>query len=162
MPCTLDQYISALKRLEKILPVWPGLTESLIASHDYNAIMLYDCIALEFTKTSRPITRVLSAKEDHNLPQALKREGSRSNDHMRIPWDRKMPGDLEVIGGYRWMIQSYVPEWRQVGQWRCIMVDMAPCYIIHDHARNPGSVTRSSSVSACLREDGWTLKELTR
>lgn len=135
-----------------------------MASLDSNAITLYDSIAMDVTQTSRPITQVLLAKEHpHKPPQVLKREGSRSNNHMVIPWDGKMPRDLKVIGGYRWMIQTYVSEWFQVGQWRCIMVDMAPYYIIHDRARNPGFVTRSSSVSAtCLREDGWTLKELTR
>jgi hypothetical protein len=155
--------VLALKRLEKILPVWPGTAESWAVSPDHNIITILDIIAREVTRSSRPTTHLLAKKpQDHSATSwVLKHEASQSNKHMKIPWDGEMPQNLEV-NGRRWMVQHYVPEWALVGQWRCLMVNMDLFYIIHEPSQNPGLTTQSSSILAYSREDGWTLKELTR
>ncbi|OAX34182.1 hypothetical protein K503DRAFT_803796 [Rhizopogon vinicolor AM-OR11-026] len=157
--CTFPEYLLALRRLEKILPIWPGTAESRAASSDHNITTRLDAIAREVTQSHRPTTHLLEKKPpDHcTTSWILKCEASQSKNHTKILWDGGMPCNLEE-GGCRWMVQHYVPEWARVGQWRCLMVDMAPFYIIHEPSQNPGS---SSLTLPYCREDGWTLKELT-
>ncbi|KAG1890720.1 uncharacterized protein F5891DRAFT_1197804 [Suillus fuscotomentosus] len=159
--CTFEKYMWALHRLEDVLPVWPGTLECRAASHDRNAISLLDSIARDVTKSHRPTTQLINPE---SKPAAracqhvvVKREASASSQHIKYPWNEEMPADQE---GYQLLMQPYVPEWDQVGQWRCLLIDRALfCIFIH-----PGSYTLSqhhSCVSAhSLREDGWSLEEL--
>jgi hypothetical protein len=158
--CTFEKYIWALRRLEDVLPVWPGTFECRAASCDRNAISLLDSIARDVTKSHRPTT-LLITPESKSAALApcvvVKREASASSQHVEYPWNGKMPDDPE---GYQLLMQPYVPEWDQVGQWRCLLVDRALfCIFIH-----PGSymlARRPPHVSAhSLREDGWSLEEL--
>jgi hypothetical protein len=110
-----------------------------------------DAIAREVTRSHRPTTHLLEKKlaDHHTTSWILKREASRFNKHMKIP-------------GCRWMVQHYVPEWARVGQWRCLMVNKTPFYIIHEPSQEPGLTTQNSLTLPYRREDGWTLKELAR
>jgi hypothetical protein len=147
-----------------MLPVWPGTLECRVASHDRNVISLLDSIARDVTKSHRPTTQLIipgskpTACAHHDV--VVKREASASSQHIKYPWNGKTPKDLKKYGEYQLLMQPYVPEWDQVGQWRCLMVDRALfCIFIH-----PGSrmlAKRHSHVSAhSLRVDGWSLKEL--
>lgn len=136
--CTFEKYMWALHRLEDMLPVWPGTLECQAASCDRNTISLLDSITRDVTKSHHPTTQPITseskpaARACHNI--IVKCEASTSSQHIKYPWNEQMPDDRE---GYQLLMQPYVPEWDQVGQWRCLMVDRALfCIFIH-----PGSCT---------------------
>ncbi|KAG1853974.1 hypothetical protein F4604DRAFT_1686166 [Suillus subluteus] len=150
--------------LEGVLPVWPGTLECRAASHDYNTIDLLDSIAKDITKSHRPTTQIITpgTKPGPHLNNlaVVKHEASSSRHLIKYPWNKKMPSSTEKHGEYRLLMQLYVLEWDQVGQWRCLMVNQALfCIFIH-----PGSSTLacpdSHVLDPSLREDGWSLKEL--
>lgn len=156
--------MSALRRLEGVLPVWPGILECRAASHDYNAITLLDSIARDVTQSHRPTTELITSgtRLDPQIPKpvVLKREASASRQFIKYPGKQKMLDEAKECGEYRLFMQPYVPEWDKVGQWRCLMVNQALfCIFIH-----PGSsrLTHHNSrvLDHSLREDGWSLKEL--
>jgi hypothetical protein len=164
--CTFEKYIRALRRLEGVLPVWPGILECRAASHDCNTIGLLDSIARDVTKSHRPITQLLTPETFSGLHEhrsvVVKREASATRQHLKYSRNKKMkmPTNLEKHGDYRLFMQPYVEEWDQIGQWRCLMVDQAVfCIFLH-----PGSSTLldpdSEVLAHSLQEDGWSLKEL--
>ncbi|KAG2060476.1 hypothetical protein BDR06DRAFT_947813 [Suillus hirtellus] len=130
----------ALHRLEGVLPVWPGILECWAASHDYNAITLLD------PQIPKPVV--------------LKHEASVSRQFIKYLMKQKMLDEVKECGEYQLFMQLYVPEWDEVGQWCCLMVNQALfCIFIH-----PGS-SRLTYHNSCvldhsLQEDGWSLKEL--
>jgi hypothetical protein len=162
--CTFEKYVWGLRRLEGVLPVWPGTLECRAASHDYNAITLLDSIARDVTQSHR-ITTELITPETKLHPKmtnhvVIKRESSASRQFIKYPGKQKMLDEAKECGEYRLFMQPYVPEWDEVGQWRCLMVNQALfCIFIH-----PGSSTLTNRKSRVLdhrlREDGWSLKEL--
>jgi hypothetical protein len=161
---TFDEYITALKKLEQIIPVWPGSSECWAASYDYNIITVLDSIARDITKSHRPITKLINEVGQRCRginKKVLKREGRQSRASIKIPWNGNPPQQVSECGNYRWLVQSWVPEWDRVGQWRCLMVNQTVFHIINDPAGQvvPG---QSSPMKAHPREDGWTLQELTR
>ncbi|KAG2362862.1 hypothetical protein BDR07DRAFT_1405696 [Suillus spraguei] len=164
--CTFERYVRLLRRLEAVLPVWPGVLECRVASYERNIINLLDSIARDITQTHRPKTQVVNSKTNLHLhyPERMvvKREGSASRRLIKYTSDRKQLDEAMKYGngGHQLFMQPYVPEWDEVGQWRCLMVGMALfCIFIH-----PGSYTLADHnarvLAYGLREDGWTLNEL--
>ncbi|OJA20179.1 hypothetical protein AZE42_12829 [Rhizopogon vesiculosus] len=96
--CTLQAFMLALRRLEKILPIWPVTAESWAASPDHNIITILDTIAQEVTQSSCPTTHLLAKKpQDHcTTHRVLKHEARQSKKDMKIPWDGEMPQNLEA------------------------------------------------------------------
>ncbi|KAG1770819.1 hypothetical protein EV702DRAFT_1202293 [Suillus placidus] len=150
---TFDEYTAALKKLEQIIPVWPGSSECRAASCDYNIITLLDSIARDVTKSHRPTTKVIDevGQSCRGIDKkVLKREGRQSRASIKNPWNGNPPQQEPKCGDYRWLVQSWVPEW-----------DRTAFHIINDPAGKvvPG---QSSPMKAQTREDGWTLQELAR
>ncbi|KAG1771566.1 hypothetical protein EV702DRAFT_1201881 [Suillus placidus] len=152
--CTFEKYVWALRRLEGVLPVWPGTLECRAASHDCNTIDLLDSIALDITKSHRPMTQLITPGEMPGArgyqPVVVKREASASRHLAKYPLNKKiLSTDTEKHGEYRLFTQPYVLEW-----------DLALfCIFIHPGSSklaNPGSHVLAPS----LREGGWSLKEL--
>lgn len=159
---TFEEYTAALKKLEQIIPVWPSSSECRAASYDYNIITLLDSIARDITKSHRPTTKVIDEVGQNCFginKKVLKREGRQSRANIKNPWNSNPPQQEPKCGDYRWLVQSWVPEWDRVGQWRCLMVNQTVFHIINDPTGHvvPG---QSSSMKARTREDGWTLQEL--
>ena len=162
--CTFEKYIWALRRLEGVLPLWPGTLECRVASHDHNAIMLLDSIAQDITKSYRPSTQLIipGTRPNPSDPKhmVVKREASASRQSIKYPWNQKMFDEAEKLGEYRLFMQPYVPEWDKVGQWRCLMVNQV-IFCIFNHPGSSTLANRNAPVLAHnLREDGWSLEEL--
>lgn len=132
-PTRLQKYLSRLQILESIVPVWPPSKEILRASNKFNVIVDLDQIASRTVNSPRPLTTRLSRTD---LSQSfegwiLKREGSDCNRHVFLP-GRVDPSNLPPDRGhFRWLKQSYVPTLRQLGEWRIILVDCQPLWVVH-------------------------------
>ncbi|KAG2335363.1 hypothetical protein BDR05DRAFT_559914 [Suillus weaverae] len=162
--CTFEKYVWALRRLEGVLPVWPGTLECRAASHDCNTIELLDSIALDVTKSHRPTTQLITPGEKPGArgyqPVVVKREASASRHLTKYPLNKKILSNTEKHGEYRLFTQPYVLEWDLVGQWRCLMVNQA-LFCIFNHPGSSKLANPDSPVLApSLREGGWSLKEL--
>ncbi|KAG1838461.1 hypothetical protein DFJ58DRAFT_733834 [Suillus subalutaceus] len=129
----LQQYIYGLQMLESIVPVWPPSREILRASIKFNVIINLDQIASRMVNSPRPRTTLLS-RNDVSQSFAgwiLKREGSDCNRHVLLPGKvdpLNLPPDC---GHFRWLKQSYVPTLRKLGEWRIILVDCLPLWVVH-------------------------------
>jgi hypothetical protein len=75
-------------------------------------------------------------------PAVLKQEGNTSRQHIKYPWNRKIPPNVkDKKRDFDLYVQPYVPEWDQVSQWHCIMVNGALfCTFVH-----PGSYTLANN-----------------
>jgi hypothetical protein len=128
-----QRYLCGLQILESIMPVWPPSREVLRASRKFNVIMDLDQIATRTVNSPRPLTTILS---HNNTSQSfedfvLKREGSDCTRHVLLP-DSVDPLNLPPdLGHFRWLKQSYVPALQRLGEWRMILVDCKPLYVIH-------------------------------
>ncbi|KAG2088842.1 uncharacterized protein F5147DRAFT_780850 [Suillus discolor] len=139
------------------MPVWPPSREVLRASRKFNVIMDLDQIATRMVNSPRPLTTILSHT---NVSQSfegfiLKREGSDCTRHVLLP-DRVDPLNLPPdLGHFRWLKQSYVPTLQQLGEWRMILVDCKPLYVIHTA---PGN--REQEWVFLHRDAGLSLAEM--
>jgi len=61
----------------------------------------------------------------------LKREGSDGTRHVILPGDGNSSNLPRVQDGFRWLKQSYVPTLRELGEWRVVMMDCRPLWVIH-------------------------------
>ncbi|KAG2126333.1 uncharacterized protein EDB93DRAFT_1064493, partial [Suillus bovinus] len=134
----LHQYIKRLQMLESILPVWPPSQEMLFASKKFNVIKTLDEIARNTTNSPRPQTEILSRTNRSQSFEGfvLKREGSDCTRHIFLPGtidSFNLPRDK---GGFRWLKQSYVPALRHVGEFRVIVLDCRPLWVIHTSPGN--------------------------
>ncbi|KAG2125011.1 hypothetical protein BD769DRAFT_1388641 [Suillus cothurnatus] len=107
--CTFEKYVWGLRRLEGVLPVWPGTLECRAASHDYNAITLLDSIARDVTQSHR-ITTELITPETKLHPKmtnhvVIKRESSASRQFIKYPGKQKMLDEAKECGEYRLFMQ---------------------------------------------------------
>jgi hypothetical protein len=85
----------------------------------------------------------------------LKREGSDCTRHVLLP-DRVDPLNLPPdLGHFRWLKQSYVPTLQRLGEWRMILVDCKPLYVIHTA---PGN--REQEWVFLHRDAGLSLAEM--
>ncbi|KAG2081868.1 hypothetical protein BD769DRAFT_1683594 [Suillus cothurnatus] len=119
--------------LESIVPVWPPSKEIRHASMKLNVIVDLDQIASRMVNSPRPVTTLLSHTD---VSQSfdnwiLKREGSDCNRHVLLP-ERVDPLNLPPDRGrFRWLKQSYVPTLQKLGEWRIILVDCQPLWVVH-------------------------------
>ncbi|KAG1771569.1 hypothetical protein EV702DRAFT_1048922 [Suillus placidus] len=154
----LDLMVDPRQMLESIVPVWPPSREILRASIKFNVIVNLDQIATRMVNSPRPRTTLLSR---NNVSQSfegwiLKREGSDCNRHVLLPGKvdpLNLPPDC---GHFRWLKQSYVPTLRKLGEWRIILVDCLPLWVVHTA---PGN--REEELVFLHRDAGLSLAEMT-
>ncbi|KAG2362865.1 hypothetical protein BDR07DRAFT_1484225 [Suillus spraguei] len=132
-PVQLQQYLSGLQILESIVPVWPPSQEMLHGSRKFNVINDLDQIASRMANSPRPQTTILSRTDISQSFEGwiLKREGSDCNRHVLLPGQvdpLNLPPDR---GQFRWLKQSYVPALRTLGEWRIVLVDCQPVFVVH-------------------------------
>ncbi|KAG2048920.1 hypothetical protein BDR06DRAFT_1012566 [Suillus hirtellus] len=153
----LHRYIERLQMLESILPVWPPSQEMLFASKKFNVIKTLDEIAGNTTNSPRPQTEILSHTNRSQSFEGfvLKREGSDCTRHIFLPGtidSSNLPRDKK---GFRWLKQSYVPALRHVGEWRVIVLDCRPLWVIHT---SPGN--HENQMVFCHRDAGLSLEKM--
>ena len=132
-PAQLQQYLCRLQMLESTVPVWPPSREMLHASRKFNVITDLDQIASRTINSPRPLTTILSRADVSQSFEGciLKREGSDCARHVLLPGGvdpSNLPSDL---GHFRWLKQSYVPSLQKLGEWRMILVDCQPLWVVH-------------------------------
>ncbi|KAG2070473.1 hypothetical protein BDR04DRAFT_1118338 [Suillus decipiens] len=158
--------LTKIDRLEAILPVWLGILESRVASHEYNNIALLDSVAWDITHTHWPMTQLVTLETKLHLyyteHMVVKHEDSTSRQFMKYTTKQKHVNEAKKYGNgdHHLFMQPYVPEWDKVGQWHCFMVGGGLlCIFTH-----PGSymlANRNAPVWARgLQKDGWNLNEL--
>ncbi|KAG2335749.1 hypothetical protein BDR05DRAFT_971466 [Suillus weaverae] len=154
----LQQYLCGLQTLESIVPVWPPSREILHASIKFNVIVNLDQIAARMVNSPRPQTTPLSRNDVSQSFEGwiLKREGSDCNRHVLLPGKvdpLNLPRDC---GHFRWLKQSYVPTLRKLGEWRIMLVDCLPLWVVHTA---PGN--REEELVFLHRDAGLSLAEMT-
>jgi glutathione synthase/RimK-type ligase-like ATP-grasp enzyme len=111
--------------LSSYIPVWPPVNELIHASHKLDLINDLDVIARVCTKTPRPTTRPLRSPSDVGTNNVTKREGSDCGNTVSLP--RSLTASdikrmLKHKSEFLWFVQSYIPEYRTVGEIRVYVV----------------------------------------
>jgi hypothetical protein len=84
-----------------------------------------DVIAQLHTKTPRPITRPLRSQSDIDGLHVTKREGSDCGNTVRLPGSHKSTEIKRMLkdkSAYLWFVQSFIPQYRTVGEIRVYLV----------------------------------------
>lgn len=156
-PAQLRRYLCGLQMLESIMPVWPPSREMLHASIKFNVIVNLDQISSGMVNSPRPQTTLLSRADASQSFEGwiLKREGSDCNRHVLLP-GKVDPFNLPLDKGhFRWLKQSYVPTLQKLGEWRIVLVDCQPLWVVHTA---PGN--RQEELVFLHRDAGLTLAEM--
>ncbi|KAG9310614.1 hypothetical protein JVU11DRAFT_9181 [Chiua virens] len=145
----LDKYVKGIQNLEKVVTVWPS-SQEMLQLRELDTITMLDEIARVETKTIRPWSSLLPPNSP-DMPLVLKREERSCGKNTIVKTcDRNRIRSIlrkKDRSPYRWYCQEWIPEWTEVGQWRCIIVGGQ--MINHILLNGPDGLT--------LREDGRTL-----
>ncbi|KAG1759647.1 hypothetical protein EDD22DRAFT_849089 [Suillus occidentalis] len=97
--CTFGTYLEGLRNVERMLPMWASTFECHVVSHDLNIHGTLDSVAQDLTFSHRPITQavaeIIMPSIIADQPAVLKREGSASRQHIKYPWNQKIPPNLK-------------------------------------------------------------------
>ncbi|KAG1847738.1 hypothetical protein F4604DRAFT_1687984 [Suillus subluteus] len=86
--------------------------------------------------------------------RSWKHEASTSRLFIKYPGKQKMLDEAGKHGEYQLFKQSYVPEWDKVGQWRCLMVNLALSISLFTLDLPLANCNSLSWTTACGRMDG--------
>jgi hypothetical protein len=119
------EYLRNLRWLSSYVPVWPPVNELIHASHKLDLINDLDIIAHLDTKTPRPITRPLRSQCDIDHLHVTKREGSDCGNTVGLPGSHRSTDAKRMLkdkSEYLWFVQSFVPQYRTVGEIRVYLI----------------------------------------
>jgi hypothetical protein len=130
-----NAYIAGFKILNRIVYVWPPLSQVNEIGSKKDLLSNLDAIALTITKTLRPKTKELQYGDDIPVNTVIKRSHSDCGLHVFRPGDAgrnwESFGRLTHVPGATWFSQTYVPALAKLGEWRVFIIGGEIIYTVH-------------------------------
>lgn len=131
-----EEFDSRMMRFAEQTKIWPPLQLIKIAACKWSTVQKLDDIARQVTHTMRPKT---SLWDGESIPtdKVLKRCYSSYQEHVYLP-SSKSPlttpslqklRESSVLPGRHWMVQEWIPQLRQLGEFKVYFVNRTIVYI---------------------------------
>ena len=128
-----DNYFDGIERLEHSTTFWVPRIQMVELCNKVNLLKRLDHIS-EVMNAGRPKTTRLRRNQDIPEGAVIKRTHSDCGSHVFVPGEhRRLTWEKLEQGppGSSWMAQEYSRHLRDLGEWRCVVVDGKLLYVVH-------------------------------